>query len=108
VLLTGVAGVVLAGLWGLTDHAAAYHNENVLQANLLALPLLWLIPKSLRAGSSHRRAALILATLVAAISLGGLILKLLPQFYQVNGDVIALALPAHLGVAAALWRLDLA
>jgi hypothetical protein len=105
VLLSGVAGLVLGGLWGLTDHAAAYHNENVLQANLLALPLLWLIPKSIRAGSDHRRVALVLATIVAAVSLGGLILKLLPQFYQVNGDVIALALPAHGGVVAALWRL---
>jgi hypothetical protein len=105
VLLSGVAGLVLGGLWGLTDHAAAYHNENVLQANLLALPLLWLIPKSIRAGSDHRRVALVLATIVAAVSLGGLILKLLPQFCQVNGDVIALALPAHGGVVAALWRL---
>jgi hypothetical protein len=32
-------------------------------------------------------------------------LKLLPQFYQVNGAVIALVLPAHAGVAAGIWRL---
>jgi hypothetical protein len=35
----------------------------------------------------------------------GLVLKLLPQFYQLNGQVIALALPAHAGVAVAVWRL---
>jgi hypothetical protein len=32
-------------------------------------------------------------------------LKLLPQFYQVNGSIIAMALPAHLGLAAGIWRL---
>jgi hypothetical protein len=33
-----------------------------------------------------------------------LLLKLFPAFYQVNGEIIALALPVHLGVAAGLWR----
>lgn len=105
VLGAGTAGIVLAGLWGLTDHTAAYYNENVLQANLLALPLLWLVPRYLRRSGSAARWALVLATLVAAMSLLGLILKLLPQFYQVNGSVIALGLPAHAGIAAGLWRL---
>jgi hypothetical protein len=103
VLVTGIAGLVLAGLWGLTDHAAAYHNENLLQMNLMALPLLWLLPGFMR---GRRRPGLThgLAMLVAGISLLGLMLKLLPQFYQVNGSIIALALPVHLGVAAGIWR----
>jgi hypothetical protein len=105
VLVTGTAGAVLAGLWGLTDHAAAYYNENVLQMNILALPLVWLLPGLVRRKRSSARLTLRLATVVAAISLVGLILKLLPQFYQINGQVIALALPAHVGVAAGLWRL---
>jgi hypothetical protein len=46
------------------------------------------------------------AGIVAGLSLVGLLLKVLPQFYQVNGAVIALALPAHAGVAAAAWRLS--
>jgi hypothetical protein len=104
-LLTGFAGLVLAGLWGLTDHTAAYYNENILQLNLLALPLVWLLPGFVRGKRSSARLTLGLAKMVAAISLLGLALKLLPQFYQVNGQVIALALPAHTGVAAALWRL---
>jgi hypothetical protein len=33
------------------------------------------------------------------------VLKLLPVFYQVNGQVIALALPAHAGVAAGIGKL---
>jgi uncharacterized protein DUF4105 len=105
VFLTTVAGVVVGGLWGLTDHAAAYNNENVLQADLLALPLLWLVPRLVLGSGSAGRAAFIIAAMVAGISLLGLLLKLLPQFHQVNGAVIAVALPAHLGIAAGIWRL---
>ncbi|MEA2712520.1 MAG: hypothetical protein QOK27_481 [Gemmatimonadales bacterium] len=105
VLVTGIAGAVLAGLWGLTDHAAAYYNENILQLNILALPLVWLLPGLVRGRRSSARLTLGLATAVAALSVVGLVLKLLPQFYQLNGQVIALALPAHAGVAVAVWRL---
>ena len=103
-LLTGIAGLILAGLWGLTDHAAAYNNENVFQADLLALALVWLVP---RLGSGSRggaRSALRLAGIVAGLSLLGLVLKLFPPFYQVNGSLIALALPVHVGVLGGLWR----
>jgi Domain of unknown function (DUF4105) len=102
-LLTGAAGLVLAGLWGLTDHAAAYSNENVLQMNVLALPLLVLLPGVVRAERS--RAAVWISLLIAAISLVGLVLKLLPAFYQTNGQIIALALPAHAGIAVGMWIL---
>jgi uncharacterized protein DUF4105 len=105
VLVSGIAGALLAGLWGLTDHAAAYYNENILQMNILALPLVWLLPGFVRGRRSSARLTLGLATAVAAISVVGLVLKLLPQFYQINGQVIALALPAHAGVAAGVWRL---
>jgi hypothetical protein len=105
VLLTAVAAIVVGGLWGLTDHAAAYNNENVLQANLLALPLVWLMPRLVFGSGSAWKPAFILSAIVAGVSLLGLLLKLLPQFYQVNVAVIALALPAHAGVAAGIWRL---
>jgi uncharacterized protein DUF4105 len=103
-LLAGIAGLILAGLWGLTDHAAAYKNENVLQADLLVLGLLWLVPGL--ASGSHRtaRSALRLAGIVAGFSLLGLLLKLFPPFYQVDGSVIALALPIHAGVLGGLWQ----
>ena len=103
-LVVGMVGLVLVGLWGLTDHTAAYNNENLLQANLLALALLWLVPKAACESPIGRR-ALVLAGIVAGLSQLGLVLKLLPAFYQVNGEIIALALPIHLGVAAASWRL---
>jgi uncharacterized protein DUF4105 len=103
-LVVGLVGLVLAGLWGLTDHAAAYNNENLFQANLFALGLLWLLPKAAR-GSPNARRALALAAIMAAVSQLGLLLKLLSAFYQVNGEIIALVLPIHLGVAAGLWQI---
>ena len=103
-LVAGIVGMLLAGLWGFTDHVAAYHNENLLQANPLSLALLWLVPRTMR-GSSGGRRALIVASLVAGFSLLGLLLKLLPVFYQVNGEIIALALPIHLGVTGGVARL---
>ena len=104
-VLTGLGGLVLAGLWGLTDHAAAYRNENVLQFDLLALPLIWLVTRLAFGSIRFGRATLVLVMAVAAISLLGLLLKSLPPFYQVNQSIIALALPAHAGIAAAVWTL---
>ena len=109
--VAGILGLVLVGLWALTDHTAAYSNENVLQANPLALALVWLLPAAERR-SWRDRPGLIVAGIIAAVSLAGLLLKLLPTFYQVNAEVIqvnaeviALALPIHLGIAAGVWQL---
>lgn len=106
-LLAGIGGLILAGLWAFTDHEIAYRNENLFQLSPLALPLAVLIP-ALALGIGGRWAArpawwLMLA--VVASSLLGLVLKVLPGMYQVNGGIIALALPAHLGLAWAVWRL---
>jgi hypothetical protein len=104
-LVSGIAGVVVAGLWGLTDHAAAYNNENVLQTDLLALPLLWLVTRLVLGSGSAAKPATRLAAIMVGLSLLGLLLKALPQFFQVNNAIIALALPAHAGMAAGIWRL---
>ena len=104
-MISGIAGLILAGLWGLTDHSAAYRNENVLQMDLLALPLLWFGTRLVFGSHSAGRPAIVLAASVAALSILGFLLQGLPQFYQVNGAIIAVALPAHLGIAAGIWRL---
>jgi hypothetical protein len=103
-LVVGTVGLILAGLWMLTDHTAASSNENVLQASLITLALLPLLPGAARQGSRSRQ-ALVVAWLVTALSMVGLLLKLFPPFYQVNGEIIALALPIHLGVAGGIARL---
>jgi Domain of unknown function (DUF4105) len=104
-LLAGVAGLVLAGLWGLTDHVMAYRNENLLQLSPLALLLLPAMVWSLRA-SRWPGVGTAMGLMVAGLSLLGLVLKLLPAFDQRNGPVIALALPAQLGIALALARMN--
>jgi hypothetical protein len=103
-LLSGIGGVVLAGLWSFTDHVMAYRNENLFQINPLALALALALPFAIRGASRAGRVAEVLALAVAGLSLLGLALKVLPGFDQSNPQVIALALPAHLGVAAGLWR----
>jgi hypothetical protein len=102
-LVAGIFGLILAGLWGFTDHAAAYQNENLLQVNPLQLTL---VPLLLGSTRSSTRARLWVAAFLAALSLAGLLLKLIPGFYQVNAEIIGLALPIHLGVAAGCYYLS--
>ena len=101
-LVLGVGGIILLGLWGFTDHWVTYRNENVMQFNLFALPLVVLLPLALRRGGKSARMAGRAALVVAAVSLGGLLLKILPVFYQVNLETIALVLPVNLAFAAAI------
>ena len=102
-LLAGIFGLVLAGLWAFTDHAAAYQNENLLQMNPLQLAL---FPMLVRSTSNATRLRVWVAGFLAALSLAGVLLKLVPGFYQVNGEIIGLALPIHLGVAAGCYHLS--
>ena len=102
-LLAGIFGVVLAGLWAFTDHAAAYQNENLLQLSPLQLAL---FPLLVRSTLSSTRRRVWISGFLAALSLAGLVLKLIPGFYQVNGEIIGLALPIHLGVAAGCYYLS--
>ncbi|HEX6940955.1 MAG TPA: DUF4105 domain-containing protein [Longimicrobiales bacterium] len=101
VLAAGVLGTVIAALWALTNHYVTYGNENLLQINPLPLALAGLLPLAVLRGRAVRAAAW-LAWSVAALSAAGLLLQLLPAFDQVNGEIIALALPAHFGLAGAL------
>ncbi len=104
-LLMGVGGLILLGLWGFTDHLVARANENVLQLNLLALPLVVLLPAGIRRGGGWGRSALRASVVVAAVAVAGLLLKIFPGFGQVNLEIIALILPVYLGLAAGLFIL---
>ena len=104
-LLAGLAGGMLAFLWAFTDHAIAYRNENLLQVSLFLLPLVVLAPAAARGAVWARRPAWVLAALAAAASAVGLVLKLVPMFSQHNLEIVALTLPANLGLAVGLGAL---
>ena len=99
-LAAGVAGLVLAGLWVATDHVFAYRNENLFQANPLALLLAGVAPWWIRRRPGATPLALNAAAVVAAFSVLGFVLQALPGLDQVNGEIIAVMLPVHLGIAA--------
>ncbi len=99
-LFAGTGGLILAGLWALTDHAAAYRNENLFQLEPLSLALVVLLPALAYGAHWAARPARAVALAVAGIAALGLVAQLLPGFDQVNGEVIALTLPVHLGLAA--------
>jgi hypothetical protein len=103
-VIGGLAGVVLAVLWGLTDHVMAYRNENLFQLNPLLLGLALLGPLALAGKARAGRWAGGLALTLAGLSVAGFVAQALPGLDQVNGPLIALLLPIHVGVAAGLLR----
>lgn len=96
-LICGLTGLVLAGLWGLTDHWATWDNENLLLLNpaCLVLPAVWW---------RAPRIARCLVTLIAAAALISLIVRMLPGLYQGNLAFIALTVPVHLVLAVLAWH----
>jgi len=105
--LNGILGVILIVGWTATRHVFMVRNENLLQFDPLSLALAVVLPLAIMRGRSVR-AAQRLSTVIAAIALVGLAAKLLPWFFQVNGAVIALALPVHLTLAWSVRALSAA
>lgn len=104
-LFAGTGGWILAGLWSLTDHGIAYRNENILQLSPLALPLVLLLPVLAYGAHWAARPAWLLSAAVAALSVLGFILQILPGIDQANGWIIALALPVNVALAWAARRM---
>jgi hypothetical protein len=104
-LLAGLSGVLLLALWTLTDHTIAHRNENLFQLEPLSLALVVLVPALAFGARWAPQAARRLTLAVLALSVLGLVLKVFPWFYQVNGSLIAFTLPVHLGLAAGVWVL---
>jgi hypothetical protein len=113
-LVAGIAGVVVAFLWFFTDHLYSYRNENLLQLNPLSLILVAALARlawkrwrgTPERAEGARRTALVLAGVIASLAVIGFVAQPLPVLDQVNGIVIALALPLHLGVVALLLALN--
>jgi hypothetical protein len=106
-VIAGIAGLLLVFLWVATDHTAAHRNENLFHLSPLAAALAVMIPGALRRPAWSQGAVLI-AWLVAAVSLLGLVLGAFPFLPQWNTEIAALALPLNLGLAlGATLRLGL-
>ena len=99
--LGGVLGLVMALLWGFTEHRFAWANQNLLLLSplgLLMLPGGWRIARGREAGALFR----VLAWILAAGAVVALFLHLLPVLPQRNAHWIALLLPLHVALA---WTL---
>lgn len=100
-LACGLIGCGLLALWSLTDHVAAWGNENALLFNPLCLALLPAMATLARGAPAPRWLGRIALAVGLAAGLA-LFLKFLPFRIQSNGDWIALLLPLHTVLA---WRL---
>jgi hypothetical protein len=105
-LSVGLIGLALASLWALTNHWIAYWNENLFFFNPLALPLVVTLPALARGKPWAGRISLVLAGAMVLLSILGLVVQVLPWFSQVNGGVIAFALPPNLAIWWTVARLS--
>jgi hypothetical protein len=111
-VIAGLFGIILAFLWIATDHNTSYNNQNLLHVNPLALVLAVAAPLALLRGaraSGISRLAWPCALALLALSVAGLLLRLIPGAAQVNGPIAALALPVHVATVLSLyqvWRPD--
>jgi len=103
-LILGIGGLVLLGLWMLTDHASAWRNENLLLFNPLCLLLLPCWFGAFRSGWRPSRFAWRVAMMIAFCAALAFFVKIFPAFAQDNRFWIALLLPLHLALALVLTR----
>jgi Domain of unknown function (DUF4105) len=104
--LTGFLGFLFLFFWTMTDHQVAYHNENLLQTSPLTAAFPVLAIGLMLDRRWARNAFKWLAYVVAAMSVLGLVLKVLPWFNQVNGMIIAFLSPMWIGLAAGPFLAD--
>ncbi len=97
-ILCGAAGTFWLGGVLFTDHWAIAWNDN----GWLFTPLSWVLAWALLRGRGNTRWARGCAVALALPGMVLVLLKLSPLAMQANGPMLALALPIHLCVAAAL------
>lgn len=98
--VAGLGGLVLLGLWLLTDHVASRGNASVLLLSPLSLTLVVLLPLAIRGRTGAGRAALGAAMLVAALAGLAIVTLAWPGLRQPNPELLALILPLHAGLLA--------
>lgn len=105
-LVCGVGGLVLLGLWMLTEHASAWRNENLLLLNPLCLLLLPAWFGAFRRRWQPSRFARRIAATVAFCAVLAWFVKILPGFVQDNWLWIALLLPIHIALALGIAQIS--
>lgn len=101
-IIGGLAGLGLILAWGVTDHYFMSRNENILQLNPLLLVLGVLIPFAY-GNTRIRKNVIAVAFASAGFSLTGFLIQALPLFHQPNGEIIGLAMPVQVALAAVCW-----
>ncbi len=105
-LLGGFLGTALLLAGTVTKHAPYMgSNTTLLQLHPLMLIALWPVTASL-ARRRYTRTALGLTSVLALLSVVGVVLQLIPSFAQGSSVVLAVTVPIHLALALALWRLE--
>jgi hypothetical protein len=99
----GILGVLLALLWGVTDHMFAHRNENLLLFNPLWLVLAVLVPMTAVKGRMSRVTRW-LTFFLAALAVVALLLHLIGLSREANWEIIAFGLPPILALAWAVHR----
>ena len=102
-LLLGLGGVVLAGLWTLTDHAIAYANLNLVLFSPLCLLLVWPLWRARKPAADRFSGAHWISALTLLIALAGLTYTVLPGVQQANSAWFGLVLPLLCLFAWQFW-----
>ena len=104
-LVLGILGLALGFLMTFTDHDVTFGNENIFQANPLTFaifPLGLMLMWGAKKAAKWNRAVW---TVLAALSVLGVLVKVLPSADQANGNILAILVPLNVGFAA-MWWLD--
>lgn len=94
--IVGIVGTLLLLSWFLTDHVFWTLNENIFQANPISLLLAISLLNSFQ--EEENLTLTRWARVVTAIAILGFIVQIFPGFDQMNGEIIALTFPIHLGL----------
>ena len=101
----GLLGTALLLSWFFTDHVFWALNENAFQANPVSLVLAGVLIRVALSGNrppagvwAGIRVSTV-AKVVGGLAIAGLCIQALPGFDQINGEVLAVLLPAHVGLA---------
>jgi uncharacterized protein DUF4105 len=97
-LFAGVAGLVMLGLWTLTQHQSAWANANL----LIYQPLAFLLLPAVWRGYGAFSARIVWACVILAVL--ALVLHALPGYAQRNFPWVGLGLPVWLALAASRFR----